>query len=186
MSDRLWDQEPRECPSSTHDLPPTEHINKSTIIPDLEMTDSAQSRFFSTSHLLVLLLKELDPQTLLLSQRVARLWKETIVRSNELQEKLFFKAIDGTTDDLESDATPNPLLAAAFPRYFTKDVISNDDELLTIGIENYYEQIENSHEAFRYPCASWQHMLPQQPPEPVIVIAEVGFMPTRMISIKGR
>ncbi|RYP84867.1 hypothetical protein DL769_001061 [Monosporascus sp. CRB-8-3] len=127
----------------------------------------------SIPELLVQILSELDLRTLLLSQRVSKNWRDTIVRAPELQRALFFEPIAASSaDELTAGRRRNPLLEAAFPPFFRENARdSNDggnsmDALIVYGVEDPFSFMDagaGRRDAFLRRDASWRRMLVQQP-----------------------
>ena len=84
--------------------------------PAMAPTDNAVTTPFGTVELLEQILLCVDMKTLLLSQRVDRMFRDTIADSQKLQEALYFKASDG---DPSATSPPlygaNPLLVTRYP-----------------------------------------------------------------------
>jgi hypothetical protein len=79
---------------------------------------SFQSIALSTPEILNLLLAELSMRCLLTTaQRVCRRWRDAIVASPTLQQKLFFRPVPELTQR-QPERQLNPILQKAFPPWF--------------------------------------------------------------------
>jgi F-box-like len=102
----------------------------------------------------VMILRHLDLHNLLTSaQLVCREWRQLIITTTSLQEKLYFKPEDTLSS---RGRLINPLLQARFPRYFPVDpeIIKAEDLLLHFDIND---------DRFIREEASWRRMLISQP-----------------------
>jgi hypothetical protein len=112
------------------------------------------NQVFAATELLESILAQLPPRDLLLAQRVCRRWRDTIVGSIALQQRLFFCPItDGTVKPYF-----NSLLQAIFPPWFS----------LELSHQNIQQQawfLDTSRRTtVLNPVASWRRTFPVQPP----------------------
>lgn len=131
----------------------------------------------STIELVEAILCQYDEWTLLVSaQRVCTLWRDIILRSSYLQQRLFFKPEpDFTNKDIGQALSrrQNPLLESAFAPLFLEgvEISMRDHSLLReLPISN-FKCRRKKHLAFVRPGASWRRMLVSQPP-----LRKVGYM----------
>ena len=78
---------------------------------------SAAQRFFQIPELLEVILRELQPQELLLNQRVSKSFKQTIEGSTKLQQKLFYQRDPTQTDFTTARPLINYLMWKAIQRF---------------------------------------------------------------------
>jgi hypothetical protein len=137
----------------------------------------AASKVLRTPELLTIILSYVScKRTLLLSQRVSRLFRAIITESRVIQHLLFFLAVPQSTssirtrlvnsDGLEDersirDVQLNPLLVRAFPNFFPKSPIKGRREDFA-SLE--WASNPARAAAFTSPEASWRRMLLSDPP----------------------
>lgn len=107
-------------------------------------------------------LLQLDMRTLLTSaQRVCRRWREAILLSPLLQEKLFFRP----AADTAGPRVRNPLLCELFPHFFPAE---GAEKLRKFSKDELEDELpigrEDCNALFMYKGASWRRMFPTQPP----------------------
>jgi hypothetical protein len=153
--------------SGTISCPSTRTLNSSKTMASLttEMGDkfAARSAVGGTRDLLDLILPHLDMRTLLISQRVSRLWRVAI-QSPTIQKALFFHGDKGRTDRII-----NPLLLELFPLWFRAPPASHpstwaDHCNQPQALRHLPLADPALNKAFTCREASWRRMLVQQPP----------------------
>ncbi|RAK96491.1 F-box protein [Aspergillus ibericus CBS 121593] len=150
----------------------------------------------STPELLVLILTHLDPQTLLLCQRVNRTWATLIQTTPTLQEALFFRPSPNpdtnhphhhhhhhhhhdaleTTTPIPETKTYNPLLLSHFPSLFP--AITSPSPLNTGNFPAPLSNLALIHHksqrsAYLRQDASWRRMLTHQPPSRALGVIKI-------------
>ena len=143
------------------------------------MDATAAQQVFSTFELFELILGFLPERYLLLSQRISSLTKQTIDRSADLQQRLFFRPHLAAPDASESSAygnysscvKMNPLLERAFPNWFVRkfgDPYSGRRVNIFPGHGN-----QEKANALARPEASWRRMLISQPPIEALFLTQL-------------
>lgn len=128
--------------------------------------------------LLEAILEQVDMQTLLLAQRVNRLWAKLIKRSSKLQQILFFQPAPPHTPRQQ-----NFLLASKFPYWFPAD---NDKPCsIDFGAGDMQDFLESSQPYLRRK-ASWRRMLVQQPPIMTLAYLERNLTPANAVVLHRR
>lgn len=135
---------------------------------------SPEEKVLSTAELLELILLQLDLRTLLTAaQRICRYWKTLIRDSPSLRKYLFLMP------DESAPKSWNPLLAEAFPSFFSRDGTS------ATGFGRFtfatFDMIQRPDKitAYNRKEASWRRMLVQQPP--ILELAFFDVVSSRMV-----
>jgi len=144
----------------------------------IESKHPSWQRVLLVAELFEAILLQLPHRDLLLAQAVSRHWRDTILTSPRIQQKLFFQPVSNTNHGPEL----NPLLQWLLPPFFgpqinapyaTTDAIESftpNDAIKNLGwyADQHYRDIVLRREA------SWRRMYPVQPPARIESSLKIG------------
>ncbi|SPO02015.1 uncharacterized protein DNG_04688 [Cephalotrichum gorgonifer] len=143
-----------------------------TITPERKSSPGRQHVILVIIECLEMVLRELDPTTLLVSaQRVCKIWRDTIISSPALQRKLFFAPSDGRAAKTQTRIRI-PLLVNAFPAFFQTTLQQR------VPYRSFFEDLDSAgggqDAPFLRKGASWRRMYPEYP-----VTFKIGVIESR-------
>ncbi|KAJ5655185.1 hypothetical protein N7507_007135 [Penicillium longicatenatum] len=152
----------------------------------IEIKYSARTQALALPEIVISILQQMDMRTLVIAQRVSRMWVDLIRGSTSLQQCLFFLPVSENCSP--APPMPNQLLGEAFPSFFpSKDIKASPNGLPTDEISKKLEYVSLQHLEFvrnpvkrdKYlrPEASWRRMLTHQPP--IHTIGNFSTMPVQ-------
>lgn len=128
------------------------------------MDMKAQRRALGIPDILLIIFHQMDPRTLLISQRVCKQWSEIIKTTTRLQQALFFEPEKQPEGDHEQASRYcNPILSRFFPSFFPGGKMSVDG-FRAVHLADLAMPDPQKLKSFLREDASWRRMLTQQPP----------------------